>query len=364
MKSPVVRVRFTVNLLISLREVMKSLVLLIFFTMVPAFSWAAPISVYLLAGQSNADGRAENDGLQGALAMAQHDVLLYDGSLRPLAPDSGRDFGPEVSFGRKLADAEQTIAVIKYAAGGTSLYNDWKPGTGTHYTTFTQVVANGLQALAAGGYTPKISGFLWVQGERDARDGRSTAQYMSDLQGFVQAIQTAYGPDLPFHLSRLSSGQINLPAASLQAVRNAQFNVSASDPSVFLINTDGMSLKDDNLHFDTPGQIALGEAFADSVLSVLVADAADGDYNADGLVGQGDLNLVLLNWGSASLPPGFDESSLPGNGSFDGTLGQDELDGVLLNWGNSGTSFIRVVPEPGTVTLFGFAVILGCILRL
>ncbi|MEM7625016.1 MAG: hypothetical protein AAF333_05255 [Planctomycetota bacterium] len=76
-----------------------------------------------------------------------------------------------------------------------------------------------------------------------------------------------------------------------------------------------------------------------SQLGVLIAPDAEltggvpGDYDGDGFVGQGDLNLVLLNWGATQLPTGFNESAL-GNGSFDGRIGQNELNGVLLNWGN------------------------------
>jgi len=67
---------------------------------------------------------------------------------------------------------------------------------------------------------------------------------------------------------------------------------------------------------------------------VQVAEVLVGDYNNDGVVGQGDLDLVLLNWGSSTLPAGFYEPALPG-GVFDGLIGQNEMDGVLLNWGDS-----------------------------
>lgn len=60
----------------------------------------------------------------------------------------------------------------------------------------------------------------------------------------------------------------------------------------------------------------------------------EGDYNNDGIVSQGDLNLVLLNWGATTLPAEFYEPSLPG-GAFDGQIGQNELDAVLPNFGNT-----------------------------
>ncbi|MEM7627095.1 MAG: PEP-CTERM sorting domain-containing protein [Planctomycetota bacterium] len=79
-----------------------------------------------------------------------------------------------------------------------------------------------------------------------------------------------------------------------------------------------------------------------------------GDFNGDGFVGFDDLNLVLLNFGDAVLPEGFDEAGLdpatsPG-GVFDGILGQNELDDVLLNFGNGTVpgGSITAVPEPTT----------------
>ena len=60
-----------------------------------------------------------------------------------------------------------------------------------------------------------------------------------------------------------------------------------------------------------------------------------GDYNASGQVEQGDLDLVLLNWGEPHDPaPDGWTNDLPTAPA----INQDELDGVLLNWGNTATS--------------------------
>lgn len=74
-----------------------------------------------------------------------------------------------------------------------------------------------------------------------------------------------------------------------------------------------------------------------------------GDYNSSGLVEQGDLDLVLANWGSSADPP-------PANWINDlpsGFIDQEELDGVLANWGSQGGSLARAesVPEPSTLIL-------------
>jgi hypothetical protein len=83
-----------------------------------------------------------------------------------------------------------------------------------------------------------------------------------------------------------------------------------------------------------------------------------GDYNNNRRVEQGDLDLVLLNWGKAANP-------LPANWRGDppvGTIDQQELDKALLNWG-----FIRgamSIPEPSGMTLAAACVLVGIVLSL
>jgi hypothetical protein len=73
--------------------------------------------------------------------------------------------------------------------------------------------------------------------------------------------------------------------------------------------------------------------------SVLVAGSRGisppGDYNADGLVSQRDLDLVLAHWGAeaASVPSTW-RQALPS-----GLVDQEELDAVLANWGRT-TEFL------------------------
>lgn len=239
----------------------------------PLTAQAEHYNVVLLGGQSNMDGRAATSGLPTSpvdLQQPQTDVLLYEGgNLRNLQPGSGSDFGPEITFGRTVADGQPTnnFALIKYAVGGTDLNNDWDPTSVGTYTSFRNTVTNGLTALTNAGHTYEITGMLWTQGERDAKTGRTTAQYEADLNEFIGDIRTRYGADLPFFISRLSINQTNITSAQLGEIRPAQDNVAATDPSAFLIDTDAMGLKSDNLHFDAAGQIALGEAFGNAYLT-------------------------------------------------------------------------------------------------
>ncbi|MEM8495852.1 MAG: hypothetical protein AAF663_10755, partial [Planctomycetota bacterium] len=71
-----------------------------------------------------------------------------------------------------------------------------------------------------------------------------------------------------------------------------------------------------------------------------------GDFNASGSVEQGDLNLVLNNWGvdaSRLAPPGW-LTQWP-----DDTVDQEELNAVLNNWGSSASPSLSNAPIPEPV---------------
>ena len=163
-----------------------------------------PVRVYILAGQSNAEGhnhvRQYRGGLESfpAAWQDQRAVLFWPGAnpragsnqwthLRVL--DSGR-FGPEIGFGREMIRFSPgeagSIAVIKYASGGTGIarssdYTDyipslanfddrgrnWHPPTdgkpaGNLYTALLTNVHLALDTLSRGGRSWELAGFIWM----------------------------------------------------------------------------------------------------------------------------------------------------------------------------------------------------------
>ncbi len=261
--------------------------------------------IYLIAGQSNADGRAPGSGLPTTpinLQSPQADVPFFYRTtqsttpvyqtLRPGASGTVGAFGPEITLGRSLADwvaANQPankVALIKYAVGGTSLSADWKgggtganTGDGVQYKTFQTVVTAGLAALDAdsslSGYTKRIAGIIWVQGEKDSLTAVESQAYEANLTAFIADVRLTYGANVPFFFSKLSDNQTAYPTgtgegpAGFIAVRAAQTAVASSVAGAILIDTDpaGFSVGGDNIHFDAAGQQVLGNAFADVVIA-------------------------------------------------------------------------------------------------
>ncbi len=81
-----------------------------------------------------------------------------------------------------------------------------------------------------------------------------------------------------------------------------------------------------------------------------------GDLNADGFVGQDDLNLVLTYWGQ-TVPPGDRSQGDPSGDSF---VGQDDLTTVLGDWGQGTLPEITAfnpVPEPRSLLLVFVAIV-------
>ncbi len=238
--------------------------------------------VFLLGGQSNMTGNGpKTSDLTEAQKAPQDDVWVYGGTdesaskLGSLQPGFGSPYGPEISFGRTIADGRpyENFALIKYSKGGTNLHTDWDPATGNTYNRFKTTVGFGLEALTKAGHTYEVVGMLWTQGERDAAHERTTAQYEADLNEFIADIRTRYGADVAFFISRLSILQTGREPG-LHDIRAAQDNVAAADPNAYLIDTDSFAIAGDNIHFTGTGLVALGNAFGQAYLNSLPVDAS------------------------------------------------------------------------------------------
>jgi len=235
---------------------------------------ASPLEVYILAGQSNMDARAHRRDLPPDLQEPRADILFYydvtwtalapGSSSRPSPPDG---FGPEISFGRSMADRsveKRRVGLIKHSKGGTSLAADWQPDTGAQYRLFVAKIKGALASLARDKRTFELRGLVWMQGERDATTAVDAVNYEKNLRSFLSHIRsTLSAPDLPIVI-----GRIYAPSKPFRTeVRSAQERVSATTSNVVLVDTDDLGLLD-VIHFDAPAQIELGRRFAKALLGV------------------------------------------------------------------------------------------------
>ncbi|MES2643453.1 MAG: sialate O-acetylesterase [Myxococcota bacterium] len=239
-----------------------------------------PLQVYLLAGQSNMDGYGYVSGLPPSLQVAQPDVRLYWSGLAAwadLGPASYGSFygveyfGPEVTFGRALADGDPggSYALIKHAVGGTDLLYYWYPGTyradpsqGEGYRAFLATIDAALAELDAAGTDWEIAGMIWMQGESDAFEITQAEAYGANLTTFIARVRDDVAvPDLPF-----SIGKIHCPTCVYgDIIRAGQDGVAATVPHVVAFDTSDLPINADGIHYDGSGMRTLGERFVQSL---------------------------------------------------------------------------------------------------
>ncbi len=240
--------------------------------------------VYILAGQSNMDGRGYTSGLTGALAgwaASQPDVPIryrnpagagYAAGWQALAPGcsvppgfSGAlpsdRFGPELGFATEMQRLEpgRPLALIKVSQGATSLNTDWNPATAYLYAELTNTVRQALADLTAAGDRYTVQGFLWHQGESDQSEPHAS-QYAANFSNLLARLRT----DLGLPALRVAVGDL---ASNKSAVVRSALRGLGADALIGFAGTDGFATVD-GTHFDTPGVIGLGQRYARAMYDV------------------------------------------------------------------------------------------------
>ena len=242
--------------------VVLSLILNLVFTFNARSQDVKKTKVFLLAGQSNMDGRGAASGLTKddlkQLAFAQKRIHFYykgtvNNGKEPLIIDGPLDvtdpwpfvkdkfrlnkcFGPELFFGLALSKAypKEKFLFVKRSQGGTSLYGAWNPNWTLEkaklkseenkpklFGDFIATTDAQLSKLPPGSF--EIIGMLWVQGESDSSPLPSST-YGQNITALIQKVRAYYGvPDMPFLM--LGVGSKKVVAAMSDTSKNS-LNVS------------------------------------------------------------------------------------------------------------------------------------------
>lgn len=273
---------------------------------------AQPVRIFIVAGQSNAEGhnhiRQYHAGREEfpATLQQQPNIRYWPGTDTPGAKsnlwttlrvgDSGA-FGPEIGFAHDMAQAMPgaTIAIVKYAAGGTGIarsqdytdyipaltgYHDkgrnWHPPTdgqeaGNLYRALIANFRNAVSALEREGKTWELTGLVWMQGEHEASISRKMADdYEGLLRDFIRSVRKDLGsPTLP-----VAIGQVNSHTWIYGDIaRQGQVEVCRKDQRTLLVATMDLPRVDgDAAHFTADGMLTLGSRFA-AAMARLVPDA-------------------------------------------------------------------------------------------
>jgi hypothetical protein len=268
-------------------------------------SGAGAIEVFIIAGQSNAEGGAfigdatpANQAAFGPdyapITYSFHyendpnpDVVGAFGNLRT---NSGYH-GWEISAGRTLDAAlpGKEIAIMKYTAGGTDLANDWNPTLTNLYDDFISYINLQVAELQLTHTEVSLTGLLWHQGEGDADEIPALA-YGSNLVNFFDAVRIDLNaPELNFVAGKLNQTGSWALSNDWEDDINAGIQ-SAADTHAYIATittTDDIQLQPDSLHYHSNGHIELGQRMADSFIQNFIIPEPS------------TLTLILL--GSATL---------------------------------------------------------------
>lgn len=325
---------------------------------------AAEVDVYLVAGQSNCDGRGDTNDLTGRLEgwyAEQTNVLInytnprskdpenptYETGWTSLMPGFAvRDanetipserFGLELSFGKMMADSypDRSIALIKVSRGGTTLYSDWNPDSnGFMWQTFTNKVTEALQELTDAGGSYDLKGMIWHQGESDI--GQTSAAFTANLTNFLARVRSFVGkPELPIVVGELT--------ALYQDRTDDMTAVAAADPYTEIASATNLLT---NLvsplytHFDSLSLLVYGRRYAvlSQVLPTTSTLARDDTvvFFGDSITAKGVLENGFVTLFSSAVESAFPTAGIEVIGA--GVSGdkiddlQDRLDEDVLSY--------------------------------
>jgi hypothetical protein len=226
------------------------------------------IKVFLLGGQSNMVGSGKASNLKPPYNKPLLKIKAWHPQTNkwaPLAPETvntkGR-FGPEIYFGHTMAKTfpEDDIRLVKYAAGGTALYNDWSPKTkGKQYVNFMSRAKAAIADLETAGVEYEISGMLWLQGESDASENKAET-YEKNLSEFISHMRTEFKtPSMPFIIARVRNHYGGKTGQS-KIVRDAQVKIATLIKNVTWFDKDDCSMLNAG-HYNAAGLADIGKRF-------------------------------------------------------------------------------------------------------
>ena len=268
-------------------------------------AWAAPVDVFIMAGQSNATSPIPAFIVPDEIEYQPETMFWYDideGNVASnawvdLGPISTKNcstvmnvttcttsnkFGPEITFGHRINQIQSNqVAIIKVAKVGSNIRTDWNPeSTGLLYDHMMSQVSQAMQNLQDQGHDPQITAFLWWQGEGDSGHATQAVNYEQLLMNFIESLRTDLNePFLPFLFYQLHK---DLDRNNVALARQSQQNVNQTIANTQLVNVDNFDLISDHVHFTHEARLKIGTQFADEWISFVMSDDFDGNLILDG----------------------------------------------------------------------------------
>lgn len=197
---------------------------------------------------------------------------------------------PEISFTPTVEAAygKENVTVIKDAQSGQPIrrwYKNWKPAkgdepkaTGDLYDRLMKKVNTAVSGTKYASVT-----FVWMQGERDAKEKHGEV-YAASMKGLIDQLSKDLGrDDVNYVIGRLSDFDMQdkrYPHWTI--VRKAQVAVADASPRGAWVDTDDLNDKKNkktgkirhDLHYTGEGYKILGKRFADMAIELIKKNAS------------------------------------------------------------------------------------------
>ncbi|MEO0475207.1 MAG: sialate O-acetylesterase [Planctomycetota bacterium] len=215
-----------------------------------------------------------------ALADDGKHLFILSGQSNMAGLNPGLSLTPTV----QAAFGKENVIVVKDAQGGQPIrrwYKQWKNAEGRIVGKEQQIgdlYDRMMVKVAAATKDQKIASitFLWMQGERDAREKHGTV-YAAAMRGLIDQIAGDLKREkVHFVIGRLSDFDMdNKRYPHWTMVRDAQVKVAEDDKLGAWVDTDDLNDKGtpDNikhdLHYTKDGYVKLGKRFADAAIGLI-----------------------------------------------------------------------------------------------
>lgn len=238
------------------------------------------IWVFIMAGQSNMAGRGfvePQDTLVNKRILtiddsnqwvyAKEPLHFYEPSMAGL--DSGHSFASELM---KYIPDDIYVAILPAAVGGSSI-EQWLDDS-THRGV--QLMTNMESKIELANKVGVLKAILWHQGESNAKDDLLDS-YNHKLTRLIEGFRKTSGNIyLPVLIGQL--GHFANPPKKQQLWDSLNIELekyTTADPFSYLVLTNGLKHKGDNVHFNSGSQRELGKRFARKYIEIHINRTTD-----------------------------------------------------------------------------------------
>lgn len=228
---------------------------------------------FLMLGQSNMAGR----GVIGTVPPIKNEkcFMLRNGRWQPMGepvnPDRAWSICDGITLATSFADAyanyfNEAVGLIPCADGGTSII-EWQPGE----LLYDHAIAQAKLAQR----TSEIVGILWHQGENDCDTFEKADSYYERFMNVYNGIYKDLNlpKNTPFIMGELGEFcryHDNGSLISLDKVKATHKALSAELPNVVFVSAQGLTCKEDNVHFDASACREFGVRYFNQYLNYVI----------------------------------------------------------------------------------------------